>query len=344
MKLCPPIWSGRPLVLGNRAAAYMMLDRFIEAVDDCDEALKLDPTALKICMRKGRALLRLGHFTPAKETFSAVLAETERDILRAARTQAMGKKDEADTVRKNADYYKSEAKVAMREVDKVGDLVQLLICAEGKLDFTDVRRTCDKILSVSPGYRVAQFSKCNALCELRNYTEAKQFIETWARNTHRTMQQLYCHQSVALQSKFPRPEDLCWNESLTDGMVLVKLSAVVQAFLYIGAEMGAVYLKALKNVDACKSCCADVINKVLLLLKELKSKLNLQELQGAWIWVAAEIKKVNDLVSYKNLADKSFREKNFKNAVSAYGNALKVYERIINSVIKLVFGISILLW
>ena len=39
----------------------MMLHRYSEAAADCAEALRLDPTMVKLLARRGRALLRLGN-------------------------------------------------------------------------------------------------------------------------------------------------------------------------------------------------------------------------------------------------------------------------------------------
>jgi hypothetical protein len=47
----------------------MMLHRYLEAADDCAAALKIDPTATKLHARRGRALLRLGNFAQADESF-----------------------------------------------------------------------------------------------------------------------------------------------------------------------------------------------------------------------------------------------------------------------------------
>lgn len=59
----------RAAVLGNRAASYMMLDRCHEAINDCDQALRIDPNMMKLMARKGRALLRLGELVNIKYRF-----------------------------------------------------------------------------------------------------------------------------------------------------------------------------------------------------------------------------------------------------------------------------------
>ena len=63
-QFAPKDWPLHAQVLGNRAATLMMLHRYAEAAADCAEALKLDPTMVKLHARRGRALLRLGKTLP----------------------------------------------------------------------------------------------------------------------------------------------------------------------------------------------------------------------------------------------------------------------------------------
>jgi hypothetical protein len=93
---------------GNRAASFLMLDRstsidslffsciepnmcvcffilynffrLIEAVNDCDDALKLDSSLIKLHLRKATALFRLGHLTSADEAYTRVLEYNVSDF------------------------------------------------------------------------------------------------------------------------------------------------------------------------------------------------------------------------------------------------------------------------
>jgi tetratricopeptide (TPR) repeat protein len=73
LEVAPKSCTFRTIVLGNRAATYMMLDRYIEAVEDCETAVREDPSMIKLHVRKGRAFLRLGHFSSAIDAFTRVL-------------------------------------------------------------------------------------------------------------------------------------------------------------------------------------------------------------------------------------------------------------------------------
>jgi tetratricopeptide (TPR) repeat protein len=98
----------------NRAAAYMRLERFEEAADDCKEAMRLDPGFWKAARRGGQALVKLGDFDEAVRCFEA----------------AMQGKDVARDV--NAEL--SEAKRMQGEIRKVhqlmeaGDAERALLC------------------------------------------------------------------------------------------------------------------------------------------------------------------------------------------------------------------------
>ncbi len=88
--------------------------------------------------------------------------------------------------------------------------------------------------------------------------------------------------------------------------------------------MAAVYLHALKNVAACRSCCAEVMNKVSMLLQSLSHKLTDDDTDGKWMWISMEHKRVRELISLKNNADLMFKSSNFKGAINNYASALKV--------------------
>ena len=99
---------------------------------------------------------------------------------------------------------------------------------------------------------------------------------------------------------------------------------VVNAMLCMGYEMAAVYLHSLKNVAACRTCCAEVMNKVSTLLQSLSNKLSDDDTDGQWMWVPMEHKRVRELISLKNNADIQFKSSNFKGAINNYASALKV--------------------
>ncbi|XP_073389149.1 methyltransferase FGSG_00040 [Physcomitrium patens] len=73
------------LAYSNRAAAWMKLRHFEKALNDSEEALKVDHTHLKSMYRKGRALHGLQQYGKACETFqdALVLYPLDKDIKNA---------------------------------------------------------------------------------------------------------------------------------------------------------------------------------------------------------------------------------------------------------------------
>lgn len=97
----------RALLLGNVAAACLMLRRATECVSSCDEALNLDPANSKIRGRKATAQVGLGEFAGARETLGTVngdaalanvfklIEDSERDLAAADAVFAGGKAAQA---------------------------------------------------------------------------------------------------------------------------------------------------------------------------------------------------------------------------------------------------------
>ena len=62
----PTGWDGLGSTLSNRSATYFMLGRYPESIDDCVEAMSVDPALHKVEGRRGRAHLRMGDFDDAE--------------------------------------------------------------------------------------------------------------------------------------------------------------------------------------------------------------------------------------------------------------------------------------
>jgi tetratricopeptide (TPR) repeat protein len=73
------------LLYCNRAATYLALGRPYDALKDCREGEKIEPTYLKCAMRATTCLIRLGRFKEAREELSRMPSE-----------QAMEKREEID--------------------------------------------------------------------------------------------------------------------------------------------------------------------------------------------------------------------------------------------------------
>eukprot|EP01063_Lacrimia_lanifica_P015571 TRINITY_DN22277_c0_g1_i1.p1 TRINITY_DN22277_c0_g1~~TRINITY_DN22277_c0_g1_i1.p1 ORF type:complete len:497 (+),score=241.26 TRINITY_DN22277_c0_g1_i1:54-1544(+) len=60
-------------IYSNRAAALLNMNKFADAVSDCDRAIAMDPKFTKAYLRKGRALWKLCDFDAAKASYEEVL-------------------------------------------------------------------------------------------------------------------------------------------------------------------------------------------------------------------------------------------------------------------------------
>jgi hypothetical protein len=86
------MWKNRALYYGNRAAAYMMSEKFVLAANDCESALVTDPTMVKMHVRRARCYLRLGMFEESEDIVNKVfdLKEVPGDIKATAPDQDIG--------------------------------------------------------------------------------------------------------------------------------------------------------------------------------------------------------------------------------------------------------------
>ena len=66
-------------LLGNRAACYMMVSKFEEALSDCEAALLVDSSCIKALLRSGKCNLRLGKLSQAEQSYMSVKALEPRN-------------------------------------------------------------------------------------------------------------------------------------------------------------------------------------------------------------------------------------------------------------------------
>lgn len=111
-------------LLSNRAAAFMMLGDSIHAVEDCHEALKLDPLHVKAQVRLARSLLQIGHFEEA--------GVEARDIFNKAISSSEQKSD--------AKQILDDLTLTQRVIDSCG---KRLFEIEENASYTDQRQTMD---------------------------------------------------------------------------------------------------------------------------------------------------------------------------------------------------------
>ena len=335
LRVGPPKWEGRSSNLGNRAATYVMLSRFVEAVDDCDQALRLDPTAIKLHVRKAKSLMRLGHFSPAEEVYQYVLNLRGADLVSYIDAQSKEKlgtsmdedsaarfrKEQTAVVAEQLEFNKQEALSGMKELALLRQLMKNLVQMEGQQNHLETLGTSDEILKRSPFCKIAHMAKANGLSEMMRFEEAKHFIEETVTTTPESIQRLEKHPSAG--SVFPNFTSLTWREIVVTSTAHVATKSVVSAMLYMGSDLAQIYLICLKNQKLNRTCSADIMAKVLAILADLLAKLNSADLVDAWQWVITENEKLEKLMNFKNTADQQFKSKSYRAALLNYANALK---------------------
>lgn len=292
----------------------------MEAVNDCEEALKLDKNMVKLQVRRGRALLRLGHFTPAEESFQKVLKVQVDELLTARESED---EELVQNTLESLEANKSNANLGLRDLAKLREHIKSLIVLEGQFKYKEALKVCEDILKLAPYYRVAHISKANAQCETYLNDECKAYIETLTSQTHSSIQNFFAHPTAS----FPTvsPEVVQWKENPAERCVKADLPATIQLMLCMGPEMASVYVTALKNISANRQYSADIMAKLATTLRGLAAKLTVGDMRDKWSWVQAENDKIQCLLQLKTSADEKFKAKNFKAALMAYSNAIKVH-------------------
>ena len=285
----------------------------MEAIDDCEEAARIDPSFIKVHTRRGRALLKLGRLDDATDAFMHVLGwQPEYSAAVPA--------DPAD------DNGKGVARQAMKQVVLAKTLRDRLISSPAS-NAKQTLQTADELLQLCPFMRQAQSFRARAMCQLHQWTEAKSYMEFCVCSVHKSMQKLDAHAAADLE--ILKIESLGWRE-VAQGMVRVDLDAVRAAILAMGPAMARSYIISLKNQDKCRSSCsADVMSRLSEVVASLSDIFRQEPLTGAllddtWDWVILEHTKIRLIISAKNDADEKFRKGNYEEAINRYTDVLQV--------------------
>ncbi len=329
----PVSWPTRSIVLGNRAAAYMMSSRFVEAAEDCEAALLVDSSMVKLHVRHARCMLRLGMFKAVDEICTRV--------LEMAPPSAQQKIISAD---QDVNQAKIDAKKCLKDVVTARQLSQQMTGCESILDWEAVLRVSDVLTELCPQFKMAHTAKVRALNKLSRWDEAKLCAEEFTSGTHTTIQRLTAHPEATLPA--PAPELVQWVLSLQTGsanrmrasqtVLKANVQHTVNMVLCMDSDLASQYITALKNVPAAHQCCAEVMQKVSQVLKVLVERCNsgpgesgdvtpaAQSRRRLWNWVFREHERMELLLQQKELADKCFKTQKFQEATLNYAAALKV--------------------
>eukprot|EP00605_Chrysophyceae_sp_TOSAG23-4_P001749 GSChrysophyteH1.ASY1.ANO1.1936.1 assembled CDS len=309
----PKEWPTRAIIFGNRAATYMMLQRFVEAASDCESALASDPTMVKLHVRRGRCMLRLGMFSAVDDICARVLEmppPVDQKVISPDQDVGMAKAD---------------AKKCLKDLATAKHLVQQLNASESILDYEGALSISESIMEICPQFKMAHTSKVKALNKLHRWEEAKTFAEQVTYESHVSIQKLTAHPKADLP--IVEPAFLRWKLTSTTTKnplrsvqkeVKVNLEKVTSAILAMDADLAFAYLASLKNVSESHSCCVEVMNKISAILENLSSVFRTQ-----WAWVFREKERMALLLNQKSSADTFFKSNRFQEATLKYAGALK---------------------
>ena len=295
---CPEDWPELPGVLGNRAATFMMLERYVEAIEDCGRAVKLNPSMLRLLDRKGRAQLKLGMLADAETTFHDLLSACKKAVKFDAQIQ-------------------KDAWISLKQVEDSRRSVDTL--EKWKSDNRLALEEVERLLEVCPHMRAAQTLKGTFLCNLQKWDEAKLYIETTALGAHDKIQRLFSHPRAA----FPCPQQnkLVWkcNSLLKQNGHNIEIDryAISNAMLCMGSDMARVYLVCLKNLSICRNHSSEAMSILSQLLTILASTVS------DWKWVKTSANLLKESIELKNSADEKFRVASYNAAIGAYSEALR---------------------
>jgi tetratricopeptide (TPR) repeat protein len=298
----------------------LLSPRYIECVNDCDDALQLDLTLVKLFIRKGKSLIKLGHLSNAEAVFTKVLSLSTSSFP----TSNGHNHPHRDAVYQQLiESVKLEGKAGLRELEKLQKAIDTMITFETKGDSTEVLKIVENILKVSPHHRMSQITKCNTLLALNKYETCKEFIERLTITTYHSITVLYAHRSAI----FPLPpvSQLEWKESSSSpGSIDYHPVSIVNMILCMGNELGSLYLHSIKNLPLNRIASAEMMNKMKYVLKEIEKLLSINDKDESWSWISKESSKLSELISLKISADQLFKNKSFQHALINYTNALKV--------------------
>ncbi len=358
MQVAPADWFYKATVLGNRAAALMMLDRYVEAAEDCQQAVRLDPTLVRLHSRRGRALCKLGQLEAATESYTRVLESCSTSTVNNVKAHAtsgttLSQAAAAAAKAEESTSNREDAKAGLKQLALARDLLVFLNRADQKdTSWThkggatssstatttpkEMMRKIDELLSICPQMRQAQAFKTKGLVKQGCYVEAKEYVEETIRSSHQSVLALHAHPAAS----YPVPARalLRWNCYPKNAIkITVDSKALTNFFLIIGSGSGSMavwYINALKNQDLCRAHSTEVINVLSGVLDALLSTCTTSGRPGgggraaghATIveWVTNENDKSSALISLKTQADKLFRGGSYAAAIKLYSELLLV--------------------
>ena len=227
----------------------------------------MDPSLVKLHLRRGRALLRLGHLTHASDAYSKASEITSSgsgpNSVKTNFVPGLSEKEINDI--------KADAKNGLKSVLSAKSAIRRLGQLESEGDHVSALNLLTDLSGTCPCCLLVLTAKCRTLCKLGKWSEAREIAEHYVCTAHISILKLAAHPHIVLPG--PMKEKLVWEERIGKNIVIVDTEAVVQAMLSMGSGLSEVYLLALKNLDLNRNCSADIMTRIVLILEELSKYL-----------------------------------------------------------------------
>lgn len=230
------------------------------------------------------------------------------------------------------DAAKTDARNGLKTLLSARSSMKRLSQLEATGDLRGVLNVLEELTAQCPSCAVVHTSRCNVLCKLLRWAEAKECAEGFICTAHITIQKMTAHMNAVLPA--PAIENLIWSEVTSPDTkitsVKVNVSSIVEIALIMGPKLAQAYLTSLKNIETCPNCCSDVMLHIQVLLSELSQKLSVIHNSSSicsssdplWGWVEKELQCSKDSSHWKDLGDRQFRTACLGEAVVSYTNAI----------------------
>lgn len=308
-------------MLGNRAAAYVMMNCITEAIQDCSEALSLDPTLLNILLRKGRCYLKLGKVIESRDCF-----------LKTIEMRVTSMND--PTKEKEIQAAKDEARGYVNICDRIADGLNNL---RSTTRAEDVLSLCSNILATCNFCYEVQYMKSQVLIDLKFFNESKIFLETILQDSSASLRSVYAHCNAP--SNPPSSNELSWTVTSTSHtrILSVEHNSVAAAILCLGPRLGKNYFTTLENLDEARQLCSDHIDHILIIIKILCEKVG-KNVSSEWEWAPVELASITQFAKMKSEGDALFRARRYNESILSYTHAIGV--RIVMYIFIFIFDLK----
>jgi tetratricopeptide (TPR) repeat protein len=292
----------------------MMIQRFVEAADDCEAALAMDPTMVKLHVRRARCMLRMGMFYMVEEICNNVRSMMQPSV-----------KPKVFSPDQDVDTAKVDATKCLKDLAAARQFTEHLSANESIFDFEGVLSVSESLTDICPQFKIAHTAKVRAYNKLQKWSEAKKYAEDVTCNSHVSLQKLSAHPEADLPA--PSTKSLKWkvrnaNSRSQSTQLEVNCNLVAKAILCMDPDLAQEYVNSLKNVDASHTCCPAVMEKMLLVLGNVA---DVCRVTGAgWKWIFDDVDRLKKMLNDKNSADTCFKAGKFQEASIKYSTVLKI--------------------